>query len=227
MPDIQPRAAWGADESLRTWVPRQGQFRGAVIHHTVNANNYTAANVPSILRGIYAFHAVSRGWGDIGYNFLVDRFGRIWEGRFGGIDNQTIAAHAVGWNTNTFGVSVIGNFETGTPSNEAIDALVRIIGWRFWRLGINAGGQMTINNRTTSTIVSHSDVGSTSCAGKNLISRIPAIRTRVAAEVARLTATGSPSRGRPLRRLPRRRRRRRRCRCGIGRTCRTSAGSPG
>ena len=68
------------------------------MHHTVNANDYTADEVPGIMRSIYAYHVKSRGWRDIGYNFLVDRFGRIWEGRYGGIDKPVVGAHTCGYN---------------------------------------------------------------------------------------------------------------------------------
>ena len=68
------------------------------VHHTVNANDYTRDEVPGILRSIYAYHTQSRGWSDVGYNFLVDRFGRIWEGRYGGVDRPVVGAHTLGYN---------------------------------------------------------------------------------------------------------------------------------
>src|SRR3712207_7699803 len=78
--------------------------------------------VPSILRGIYAYHTKSRGWSDIGYNFLVDRFGQIWEGRYGGVNRAVVGAHTLGYNERSFAMSAIGNFETAHPSPAMIDA---------------------------------------------------------------------------------------------------------
>ena len=92
-------------------APSYGTVKTGFIHHTVNANNYTAEQVPALLRGIYAYHTQSRGWRDIGYNFLVDRFGRIWEGRWGGVNRAVVGAHTLGYNEVSFAMSAIGNFD--------------------------------------------------------------------------------------------------------------------
>ena len=98
-PQIFSRAQWGADERMRDKSSlHYSEVHAGFVHHTVNANGYTKAEVPSILRGIYAYHTQSRGWSDIGYNFLVDRFGRIWEGRFGGVDRPVVGAHTLNYN---------------------------------------------------------------------------------------------------------------------------------
>ena len=111
-PLIYSRAQWGANEKLRDQSPpNYGTIKAGFIHHTVNANNYTAADVPALLRGIYAYHTQSRGWRDIGYNFLVDRFGRIWEGRYGGVDKAVVGAHTLGYNEVSFAMSAIGNYD--------------------------------------------------------------------------------------------------------------------
>ncbi|WP_425956322.1 N-acetylmuramoyl-L-alanine amidase [Xylanimonas sp. McL0601] len=187
-PAIQSRADWGADESLATWQPARGNFKGAVIHHTAGTNDYTAGDVPSILRGIYAYHAITRGWGDIGYNFLVDKYGRIWEGRKGGIENETIGAHATSWNASTFGVSVLGSYDTATPSSAAVDAIVRLLGWKLSLHGIHANTTAVINGRTVNTIQGHRDVGQTSCPGPNLYKLLGTIRSRAASEQSKYTS---------------------------------------
>ena len=85
-PTIITRTQWGADESLRTCDPTySGNIKGSVVHHTVNSNTYTASDVPAMLRSIYAYHVNGNGWCDVGYNFFVDRFGRLFEGRYGGM----------------------------------------------------------------------------------------------------------------------------------------------
>ncbi|MGN7703171.1 N-acetylmuramoyl-L-alanine amidase [Cellulosimicrobium sp. 22601] len=195
-PAFYSRAQWGADESLRTWSPAQGNIQAAVIHHTAGTNTYGTGDVPAILRGIYAYHAQTRGWGDIGYNFLVDKFGRIWEGRAGGIELETTGAHVSGYNTPTTGVSVLGNYQTATVSNAAVDAIVRLLGWKLSIHGVDAGGTTVINGQRLPTIFGHRDVASTSCPGQTLWVRQDEIRRRVKAEQSKYsalwgTATGS------------------------------------
>ena len=83
------------------------------------------------MRGIEVYHVQGNGWNDIGYNFLVDRFGTIYEGRGGGIDRNVIGAHAQGFNTGTVGVALIGNFTAATPTQAQQAALVRLLAWRL------------------------------------------------------------------------------------------------
>ena len=116
-PQIYSRAQWGADESMRDKSSlHYFEVHAGFVHHTVNANDYTRAEVPGILRSIYAYHTKSRGWSDIGYNFLVDRFGRIWEGRYGGIDRPVVGAHTLNYNDYSFAMSAIGNYDIKQPS---------------------------------------------------------------------------------------------------------------
>ena len=110
-PSILTRADWGADETLRSGNPSYGTIQASFVHHTVNANDYTKEQVPALLRSIYAYHVKARGWSDIGYNYLVDRFGQIWEGRYGGIDKAVIGAHTLGYNEVGFAMSAIGNYD--------------------------------------------------------------------------------------------------------------------
>ncbi|GAA1991193.1 hypothetical protein GCM10009718_31200 [Isoptericola halotolerans] len=180
-PTISSRAAWGADERIMTWTPRQGSIRGATIHHTAGTNSYSQAQVPGIIRGIYAYHAQTRGWGDIGYNFVVDKYGRVWEGRAGGVNRQTIGGHAVGYNTNATGISVLGNYETATVSNAAVSAVVRLVAWKLSLHGVPATGSTTINGRSVQRIFGHRDVSATACPGRTLYAKMGEIRRRAAA----------------------------------------------
>ena len=102
-PVMHTRAAWGADESLRRAAPSYGQVQLGFVHHTDSSNSYTAAQVPAMIRGIYAYHVQSRGWDDIGYNFLIDRFGQTWEGRFGGMDKAVVGAQTLNYNAVSMG----------------------------------------------------------------------------------------------------------------------------
>ena len=113
-PSIVPRLSWGADESIRRGPPSYAaDVRFAIVHHTAGRNDYTRAEAPAIVKGIQLFHVQGNGWNDIGYNFLVDRFGTIYEGRFGGVDRNVIGAHALGFNTESVGIALLGTY--GTP----------------------------------------------------------------------------------------------------------------
>jgi hypothetical protein len=184
-PPVVTRAGWGADESLRTGEPTYAPtIQAGFVHHTVNSNDYTAAEVPGIIRGIYAYHVQSRGWSDIGYNFLADKFGRLFEGRYGGIDRPVVGAHVGGFNTGSFGVAVIGDFRTVAPSGAAITAVTDLVAWK---LGLHNRDPMatTVMNGVTLRVVSgHRDAGNTECPGQQLYAQINAIRSRASAKMA-------------------------------------------
>ena len=93
--------------------------------------------MPGILRSIYAYHTQSRGWSDVGYNFLVDRFGRIWEGRYGGVDRPVVGAHTLGYNDDSFAMSAIGNFELVQPSQAMIEAYAALFAWKLSLHGVD------------------------------------------------------------------------------------------
>ena len=118
------------------------------VHHTVNANDYTRAQVPAIIRGIYAYHTQSRGWCDIGYNFLVDRFGRIWEGRYGGVDRPVVGAHTLGYNDDAFAMSAIGNFDvTPAVGGDAATPTARLFAWKLSLHGVRAGSTQPVGDQ--------------------------------------------------------------------------------
>ena len=182
-PQIYSRAQWGADERVREQTsPGYAEVHGGFVHHTVNANDYTAAEVPGILRSIYAYHVKSRGWRDIGYNFLIDKFGRIWEGRYGGVDRPVVGAHTENYNDYGFGVSAIGNFETAKPTDAMIQAEGALFAWKLSLHGVSAAAtNVKIGARTfASSIMGHRDTKATACPGKYLYARIPDIRTLAA-----------------------------------------------
>jgi uncharacterized protein with LGFP repeats len=201
MPDIISRGQWGADESIRGWDPEYAStIKAATIHHTADGNNYSAAQVPAMMRSIYAYHAQTRGWGDIGYNVIVDKYGRIFEGRYGGLSSTVIGAHAGGFNTGTFGVSMLGNYaETDTPQ-AMLESVASVIAWKLGLYGVDPYGttQLTSSGGGTSkyaagqvvtlpTIFAHRDVGSTTCPGQYAYNRMGQIRDMTA---VRYGATG-------------------------------------
>jgi hypothetical protein len=132
MPPIARRAAWAADERQMTWNPvLAGPVTAVTIHHTATGNDYAPDDVPRILRAIYYFQAVSRGWGDIGYQVLVDRFGRLWEGRQGGLNMPVIGAHAGGFNQHTAGIAAIGDHRTMPVPETVTDAAAWYTAWKL------------------------------------------------------------------------------------------------
>ncbi len=182
-PTIHTRAEWGADESLRRSPPLYGQMQVGFVHHTVSSNTYSSGDVPAIIRGIYAFHVTGRGWNDIGYQILVDRFGRAWEGRYGGVDKAVIGAQAGGYNSGSMGISVIGDFSRTSPPSIVVRSLASIFAWRFKQAGIPAYGTTQVNDKTFNRISGHRDANDTECPGARLYSLIPEIRSSVAQRI--------------------------------------------
>jgi N-acetylmuramoyl-L-alanine amidase-like protein/LGFP repeat-containing protein len=183
MPRIITRAQWGANPALNDtcFPPRYGRtVKMIFVHHTVNSNDYSRADGKRIVRAIHAYHTQSRGWCDIGYNFLIDKYGRIYEGRRGGIRLPVRGAHAGDYNTNTVGVSLIGNFETARPTKKMKNALVRFIGWRLGTSYKPARGTVVVNGHRFERISGHRDAMSTACPGRYVYRWLPKLRNRVA-----------------------------------------------
>ncbi|MCL2788687.1 MAG: N-acetylmuramoyl-L-alanine amidase, partial [Micrococcales bacterium] len=145
-PVIHLRKEWGANEKLVVDKDRKPftTLRGAVIHHTGGSNIYTAEQVPGIVNGIFTYHVNGNGWNDVGYNFLVDKYGRIWEGRAGGITKNVVGAHSSGFNDETVGISVLGNYQLVGVPEPAMAAMRSLL---VWRLGV--GGITDPSGTTT------------------------------------------------------------------------------
>ncbi|WKD58292.1 N-acetylmuramoyl-L-alanine amidase [Corynebacterium capitovis DSM 44611] len=138
MPNVISRAQWGA--GYNDSPTYDDSVTAATVHHTAGSNNYTAAEAPGIVRAIWAYHANTLGWGDIGYNALVDKYGNIYEGRYGGLDKAVEGAHVGGFNENTWGVSMLGDYQSAAPTNAAIQAMGNIIGWKAAVSGFDPTG---------------------------------------------------------------------------------------
>jgi hypothetical protein len=181
-PLIYSRAQWGADERMRDKTSLgYYEIHAGFVHHTVNSNGYTRAQVPSLMRGIYAYHTQSRGWSDIGYNFIVDRFGRIWEGRYGGVDRPVVGAHTLGYNEYSFAMSALGNFDSARPSSAMLDAYGRLFAWKLSLHGIDASSsKQLVGSKYFRAINGHRDAGQTACPGRYLYAQLPAIRSLAA-----------------------------------------------
>jgi N-acetylmuramoyl-L-alanine amidase/LGFP repeat len=183
MPPMFDRREWRADESLndQCWRPIYGSSAKMVfVHHTVNSNNYARSEGKAIVRSIHAYHTQSRGWCDIGYNFLIDKYGQIYVGRAGGARRPVRGAHAGDFNTNTVGVSLIGNFEEARPSKRMKNALIRFIGWRLGTSYAPARGTVRIDGTRFKRISGHRDADATACPGRYVYRWLPRLRHRVA-----------------------------------------------
>ncbi len=203
-PRIYSRKQWGADERMRDKRSlHYGEVHGGFVHHTVNANSYKRSQVPSIIRGIYAYHTQSRGWSDVGYNFLVDRFGRIWEGRAGGVGRPVVGAHTLGYNDDSFAMSAIGNFETRRPTSAMVRAYGRLFAWKLGLHGVRTGARVWITKRHFRAISGHRDAGQTACPGKYLYAKIPTIRRLASGQQRSFASAQAPCehRGWPARGL--------------------------
>jgi flagellar hook assembly protein FlgD len=192
-PPIVSRAAWHAEEEIVRATPLIAPvLRLAIVHHTAGTNNYTRAQAAAIVRGIEIYHVQGNGWNDIGYNFLVDRFGTIYEGRGGGIDKNVVGAHALGFNVGTVGVALIGNLTSAVPTAAQQAALVRLLAWRLDVAHIDpqstvvytSGGNAKFRAGkvvTLRAISGHRDTGPTECPGDAAYAVLPSIIKRVAA----------------------------------------------
>jgi uncharacterized protein with LGFP repeats len=178
-PAIITRAQWGADESMRCGPTQyDNRIRAAVVHHTAGNNDYTPQDSAEIVRAIYAYHTRTLGWCDIAYNALVDRYGQVFEGRAGGINRAVRGSHTGGFNTETWGVALIGDFEVVAPTPVQLTTAARLIGWRMAMDGVDPRGTVTLTSAggsftrfprgaptTLPTIFTHRDVGITECPG--------------------------------------------------------------
>ena len=204
-PVIVTRAEWGADESLRSAAPSYAPVKVAIVHHTASGTTYSRADAPALLRGIYAYHTQSLHWNDIAYNFLVDRFGTIYEGRYGGVTRGVVGAHVYGFNTGSTGVSVIGTFTDEAPPAEAVAALERLLAWKLAVHGLVATGTAQLvcgatekfakgTTVTLPVIAGHRQANYTECPGSALYALLPAVRVAVAKRMgSALVATLSAS----------------------------------
>ncbi|WP_244217534.1 peptidoglycan recognition protein family protein [Streptomyces carpinensis] len=217
-PTVVTRAGWGADECAReTGYPTYGSaVKVMFVHHTDTTNNYSCADSPAIVRGIYAEH-LNQGWRDLGYNFLVDKCGTIFEGRFGGMGLPVVGAQTYGFNTNSMGVAAIGTytdlsggdstastFPGAAPSQAMLGSIARLAAWKFGMTGVNPGTGtaslpegasdsygFTLGNSYSFNVVSgHRNGFATDCPGNQLYNALSTIRSYAAGPVSGVSVTG-------------------------------------
>lgn len=193
---VRPRTDWATADmgwKCNTGPTEARELRAMIVHHTAtNTEPYAAADVPNIIRGFWRYHVGTRGWCDVAYNFFVDRFGGVWEGRQGGITKAIIGGHTYGFNSDTTSVSQIGNFQEQVPSVAMTSSTSRLVGWKLGYHGLDPAGSTTVTNRTGSTfrgvpnggqvpvrvVSGHRDLGTTSCPGQHTYATLPTIRSQ-------------------------------------------------
>ncbi|MFF7565378.1 peptidoglycan recognition protein [Streptomyces pseudovenezuelae] len=206
-PTIVPRSGWGADESLS---PDPSEYNADVkavfVHHTAGSNDYSCEESASIIRGIYAYHTQTEKWNDIGYNFLVDKCGTVFEGRKGGVDLPVLGAHTYGWNRESAGIAVLGDYTAAGASNAALTSVARIAAWKLGQYGVAPDSTVQLNAGATQKnfagtsftagtaytfdrISGHRDGYATECPGSSLYAQLPTIRAWAAGPVQGLKLT--------------------------------------
>ncbi|MFJ9717273.1 peptidoglycan recognition protein [Streptomyces sp. NPDC101213] len=191
-PGIVTRRGWGADEKLRAKkFVYTTKVKAAFVHHTASGNTYTCSQVPSLIRGIYRYHVKSMGWRDIGYNFLVDKCGTIYEGRAGGVAKPVLGAHTLGFNSNSMGIAVLGTFTSTKPSAAAVEGVARLTAWKLGLFGADPRGKTYLKsgggnlyrkgkNVRLNVISGHRDGFATECPGRQLYGKLGSARTTAA-----------------------------------------------
>ncbi len=191
-PRIVTRRGWGADEKLRERkFAYTKKVKAAFVHHSATGNNYRCSQAPSVIRGIYRYHVKSMGWRDIGYNFLVDKCGKIYEGRAGGVAKPVLGAHTLGFNSNSMGIAVLGTYGSKKPSSSAVKAIARLTAWKLGLYGMNprgktylksAGGNLHRKGKNVrlNVISGHRDGFRTDCPGRQLYGKLGTARSTAA-----------------------------------------------
>jgi hypothetical protein len=189
-PDIQPRVAWNAGRAPSTHRASTETAHAIFLHHTNATNDYACSQVPRMLRTLQKHHTRGNGWDDVGYHFLVDRCGTIYEGRSGSLKGQVRGAHTKGFNTNTLGIAAIGNFDRARASKPMLRAIASLIAWKL-RPGIDPRSTTRLKSRSSQShypkgswvkfhvISAHRDAYATNCPGKDLFKQLPRLRQEV------------------------------------------------
>lgn len=191
-PNVISRSAWGAKESQSRSTSSRASTKGVFVHHTAGSNNYSKSQSAQQLRGMYDYHTKTLGWADLGYNAVVDQYGQIFEGRKGGLARNITGAHSLGFNRESFGISVMGTYSSKALPAAAQEAVAKIIAWKLGgTFNMSATAKTTFYNTTSGTrypvnsnvrlniISGHRDVNYTDCPGTAFYNRLGTIRSRV------------------------------------------------
>ncbi|WP_221361864.1 peptidoglycan recognition protein family protein, partial [Streptomyces beigongshangae] len=193
-PAVVPRERW-LEETAPTRAPARYADRvsAVFVHHTDSPNGYDCADAPRIIQYLYTGQAGVRHWDDIGYNFLVDRCGTVYEGRAGGVGRPVVGAHTQGFNVGTTGIAALGTFTAGAEVPRAMtDAIAAVAAWKLGLSDIDPRAPVRLlstnslskypagTHGTFEAVSGHTDGYRTACPGAALTARLPEIRQRAA-----------------------------------------------
>jgi hypothetical protein len=188
--EIIPRKKWDPHNDCKPrHKSKEGDYKAAIIHHTVNANDYSKNEAKDMVLGICRFHRNGNGWDDIGYNFVVDKYGELFEGRNGGIDRANVGAHAIGFNEETAGIANLGDFDKVKPSKDQLKAQAKLIAWLSKEYDFPVDGKVKLKSQggqgnrfrkgekaKIDEISGHKDLTQTDCPGTKLYGELKKIR---------------------------------------------------
>jgi peptidoglycan hydrolase-like amidase len=200
IPKIISRAEWGADESIMTWPVEYAPVEKIVVHHTASTvlvpDTDGSGQYKDMVNAIYQYHAGKKSWtdvdgttyagfGDIGYNYVIDPNGNIYEGRTGG--NGVVGGHVTGFNRGSVGISIIGNYQDGavgqtnTELNDQVKtSLEKLIGWIAANNNIDLNKTSNFYGKGIDGVVGHKDLAATACPGNIIYDQLGAIQTDAA-----------------------------------------------
>ena len=191
-PAIVPREQWASDKCPPRADPAYGEVKLAFVHHTVSTNEYGPEDSAAMVLGICRYHRNTNGWNDVGYNFLVDRYGTIFEGRAGGIAEAVVGAQAQGYNSSSTGVASLGTFSSGGQTPAGLGAIARLLSWKLAVHGVPPTGKAEVVSAGGATnrypagsrprldrISGHRDGNGTACPGNGLYAQLATLRAMV------------------------------------------------
>jgi hypothetical protein len=165
------------DGNYLTWpIEYPEQIEKIVIHHTATTRDLD--DPVTAINNIYHYHTITKGWGDIGYNYIIDQEGNIYEGRYGG--EKAAGAHAGKFNHGTIGIAVLGHYSVNEIPLPALKSLIHLIGEKAKLYDIKPDGFSTFRDIRLPNIVGHRDVGETSCPGDKIYRELNYIRKLLA-----------------------------------------------
>ncbi|MFE6910649.1 peptidoglycan recognition protein family protein [Streptomyces erythrochromogenes] len=196
-PDVVTRAQWGADESLNNEGPLYlagGKIKALFVHHTAASAPYECTDSAAIVRGLHVYHVKTNGWRDVGYNFLVDKCGTLFEGRQGGVDRPVMGAHTYGFNSESTSVAVLGDHTSAGASPAALEGIAKMAAYKLGQYDVDMNGTTTLTAGATQknyagtsftagqpyqfrTVSGHRDGFNTECPGHQLYPQLDTIRT--------------------------------------------------
>ncbi|MCO8273315.1 N-acetylmuramoyl-L-alanine amidase [Actinoplanes sp. TRM 88003] len=188
IPRLVTRVGWRANEAIVKGVPEYtGPTQVFFVHHTATGNGYSCAQSASIVRGIQAYQVRSRGWDDVGYNFLIDKCGTVFEGRRGGVARTVLGAHTLGFNAEASSIAVIGSYGGRAVSTRVRTVIAAMAAYKLGAYGNPPNGRVVLTSGGSPRfplgrkvplfrISGHRDAGQTACPGNALYAQLPSIR---------------------------------------------------